>query len=185
MHLSFSSLSDFLPALLPQEDEETDCCGDYHDLQLFSRNYYLFLARLQSLRPWPNDSIFHLSVSSTFDLKVEPLLSVVEHVWPNDSIFRTIFLSTFQLLILPQRVSAKNIYHDLYLQANETLLRMLSLDFLDKVAKRFDFHSTTVLLLHFLDKDQTSLNITRLYLTHSTRWSNGSIFCRVKIRVKN
>ena len=72
---------------------------------------------------------------------------------------------------------------------NETLLRMLSLDLLDKVAKRLDFHSTTVLLLDFFDKDQTSLNITRLHSTHSTRWPNDSIFhsifCRVKNRVKN
>ena len=41
----------------------------------------------------------------------------------------------------------------------------------------------------FFDKDQTSLNITRLHSTHSTRWPNGSIFssifCRVKNRVKN
>ena len=66
---------------------------------------------------------------------------------------------------------------------------MLSLDLLDKVAKRLDFHSTTILLLDFFDKDQTSLNITRLHSTHSTRWPNGSIFssifCRVKNRVKN
>ena len=70
-----------------------------------------------------------------------------------------------------------------------TLLRMLSLDLLDKVSKRLDFHSTTILLLDFFDKDQTSLNITRLHSTHSSRWPNGSIFssifCRVKIRVKN
>ena len=32
------------------------------------------------LRPWPNDSIFHSIFSSTFDLKVERLLSVVEHM---------------------------------------------------------------------------------------------------------
>ena len=66
---------------------------------------------------------------------------------------------------------------------------MLSLDLLDKVAKRLDFHSTTILLLNFFDKDQTSLNITRLHSTHSTSWPNGSIFssifCRVKNRVKN
>ena len=59
---------------------------------------------------------------------------------------------------------------------NETLLRMLSLNFLDKVAKRVDFYSTTILLLDFFDKDRTSLNITRLYSTHSTRWPSGSIF---------
>ena len=66
---------------------------------------------------------------------------------------------------------------------------MLSLDLLDKVAKRLDFHSTAVIFLDFFDKDQTSLNITRLHSTHSTRWPNGSIFssifCRVKNRVKN
>ena len=97
-------------------------------------------------------------------------------MWPNDSIFRSNFLSTFQLLIFLQYVSAKNMYHHLYLPANEMLLRMLSLNFLDNVAKRLDFDSTTVLSLDFFDKDQTSLNITRL---HSTR------FCRVKNRVKN
>ena len=43
------------------------------------------------LRPWPNDSIFHSIFSSTFDLKVERLLSVVENRWPNGSIFRSIF----------------------------------------------------------------------------------------------
>ena len=42
---------------------------------------------------------------------------------------------------------------------------MLSLDLLDKVAKRLDCHSTTILLLDFFDKDQTSLNITRLHST--------------------
>ena len=66
---------------------------------------------------------------------------------------------------------------------------MLSLDLLDKVAKRLDFHSTAIIFLDFFDKDQTSLNITRLHSTHSTRWPNGSIcssiFCRVKSRVKN
>ena len=66
-----------------------------------------------SVRPWPNDSIFHSIFSSTFDLKVERLFSVVEHMWPNGSIFR----STFQLLIFPQRMSAKNIYHHKYLPA--------------------------------------------------------------------
>ena len=48
---------------------------------------------------------------------------------------------------------------------NETLLRMLLLDLLDKVAKRLDFHSTAVLLLGFFDKDQThsiSLDSTQL-----------------------
>ena len=74
-----------------------------------------------NIRPWPNDSIFHSIFSSTFDLKVERLLSVVEHMWPNGSIFRSTFLSTFlstfQLLILPQRVSAKNIYQHKYLTA--------------------------------------------------------------------
>ena len=69
------------------------------------------------LRPWPNDSTFHSIFSSTFDLKVERLLSVVEHMWPNGSIFRSTFLSTFQLLIFPQRMSAKNIYHHKYLPA--------------------------------------------------------------------
>ena len=54
------------------------------------------------------------------------------------------------------------------------------LDFLlVKVAKRLDFHSTTIILLDFFDKDQTSLNITRLYSTHSTRWPNGSIFASI------
>ena len=66
---------------------------------------------------------------------------------------------------------------------------MLSLDLLDKVAKRLDFHSTAIIFLDFFDKDQTSLNITRLHSTHSTRWPNGSIFssifCRVKNRVEN
>ena len=69
------------------------------------------------IRPWPNDSIFHSIFSSTFDLKVERLLRVVEHRWPNGSIFRSTFLSTFQLLIFPQRVSAKDIYHHKYLTA--------------------------------------------------------------------
>ena len=114
------------------------------------------------LRPWPNDLIFHSVFSSTFGLKVERWLCVVEHVWANDSIFRSTSFSTFQLLIFPQRVSAKNIYHHLFFSTNETLLRMLSLDFLDKMAKRLGFHSTTVLLLDFFDKDQTSLKITRL-----------------------
>ena len=65
---------------------------------------------------------------------------------------------------------------------------MLSLDLLNKVAKRLDFHSTATIFLDFFEKDQTSLNITRLHSTHSTRWPNGSIFssnfCRVKNRVK-
>ena len=129
------------------------------------------------LRPWPNDSIFHSRFSSTFDLKVERLLSVVEHMWPNGSIFRSTFLSTFQLLIFPQRMSAKTSTIINICQLNETLLRMFSLDLLDKLAKRLDFHSTTILLLDFFDKDQTSLNISRLHSTHSTRWLNGSIFC--------
>ena len=114
-----------------------------------------------TVKPWPNDSIFHSLFCATFDLKVERWLSVVELVWPKDSIFR----SNFQLLIFPQRISAKNIYHHLYLPANETLLCMISLDFSDKVAKRLDFHSTIVLLLDFLTKiklHSTSLDSTRL-----------------------
>ena len=70
-----------------------------------------------TIRPRPNDSTFHSIFSSTFDLKVERLLSVVEHMWPNGSIFRSTFLSTFQLLIFLQRMSAKNIYHHKYLPA--------------------------------------------------------------------
>ena len=73
-----------------------------------------FLARL---RPWPNDSIFHSIFSTTFDIKVERLLSVVKDMWPNGSIFCSTFLSTFQLLIFAQRISAKNIYHHKYLPA--------------------------------------------------------------------
>ena len=115
------------------------------------------------IRPWQKDSIFHSTFSSSFDLQVERWLSVVELVWRNNSIFRSTSLSTFQLIMFPQRVSAKNIYHHLQLLANATLLCMLLLDFLDKVAKRLDFHSTTVPLLHFYDKDQTSLSITRLH----------------------
>ena len=44
-------------------------------------------------------------------------LSIVEQVWPNDSIFHWTFLSTFQLLIFLQRISAKYIYHHKYLPA--------------------------------------------------------------------
>jgi len=66
---------------------------------------------VEMLGPGQNDSIFHSIFPLTFDLKVEPWLSVVEHVWPNDSIsrstFLSTFLSTFELLIFPQRVSAK------------------------------------------------------------------------------
>ena len=61
---------------------------------------------------------FSLDFSSTFDLKVERQLSIVEHMWPNDSIFRSTFLSTFQLLIFPQRISTKNIYHYQYFPAH-------------------------------------------------------------------
>ena len=107
-----------------------------------------------TFRPWPNDSTFLSIFSSTFHLKVEGWLNVVEHMWPNDS--------TFQLLIFPHRISTKNIAITNILPPIETLLRMLSLDFLDKVAKQLDFHSTTALLLDFFDKDQTLLNITRL-----------------------
>ena len=48
-----------------------------------------------TIRPWPNDSIFHSIFSSTFDLKVERLLSVVEHRWPNGSIFARLFSRLF------------------------------------------------------------------------------------------
>ena len=57
-----------------------------------------------TLKPhWPHDSIFHSIFSSTFDLKVERLLSVVEHMWQNGSIFtqqqffRPIFLTKIKL----------------------------------------------------------------------------------------
>ena len=39
---------------------------------------------------------FSLDFSSTFDLKVERLLSVIEHRWPNGSIFRSIFSRLFK-----------------------------------------------------------------------------------------
>ena len=67
------------------------------------------------------------------------------------------------------------------MRANGTLLRMPSLDFLDKVAKRLDFLSTSVLLLNFFDKDQTSLNITRL--TQQGGQTAGS-FVELKIKWK-
>ena len=41
---------------------------------------------------------FSLDFSSTFELKVEGWLNVVEHVWPNDLIFRSTFHSAVQLL---------------------------------------------------------------------------------------
>ena len=77
-----------------------------------------------------------------------------------------------------QGTSAKNINHHNYLP-----------DFLEKVAKLVDFHSTTNTLLDFFDKDQTSLNI---YLTQldslskvAKRLDFSLDFCRVKNRVKN
>ena len=79
-------------------------------------------------------------------------------MWPNDLIFRSTFLSTFQLLIFPQCISTKKNCHHKYFPLIGTLLRILALDLLDKVAKRVDFHPTTVLLLDFFDKDQTSLD---------------------------
>ena len=42
---------------------------------------------------------------------------------------------------------------------------LISLDTLDKVAKRFDFHSTTSFSLDFFDRDQTSLDIIRRHST--------------------
>ena len=68
--------------------------------------------------------------------------------------------------------------------ANETLLRLLSLEFLGKVAKRLDVHWTTVLLLAFFDKDQASLNITRLHSTHN-KVAKQLDFCLILRRVKN
>ena len=61
-------------------------------------------------------------------------------------------------------------------------LRMLSLD---KVAKRFDFHSTAPFSLDCFDEDQTSLDITRRHSTRSTRWPNDSIFYSISRRVEN
>ena len=114
-----------------------------------------------------------------------PLQNLPLRPWPNDLIIHSTFLSTFQLLIFPQSISARNIYHYQYLLASETLLRMFSLDFLDKVAQRVNFHSTTTLLLDFFDKDQTSLNITRFHSTLSTRWRNSSILPSIFCQVKN
>ena len=109
------------------------------------------------IRPWPNDSTFLSIFSSTFDLKVEGWLNVVEHMWPNDSTF----LSTFQLLIFPQRISIKNIAITNIFPPIATQLRMLSLDFLDKVAKPLDFHSTTALLLDFRKSSEKSSRLAR------------------------
>ena len=73
--------------------------------------------------------------------------------------------------------------------SNETLLRMLSLDFFDKVAKRVDVHSTTIPLLDFLTKIKlylTSLNSTRFTQQGGqTAQFISRFFCRVKDRVKN
>ena len=146
--------------------------------------------KLSSFRPWPNDSIFHSIFSSTFHLKVERLFSVVEHMWPNGSIFRSTFLSTFQLLIFPQRMSAKNFLPS---QIFDRLTRRYCACFHSTCSTRWPngsiFTQQQLVSSIFFDKDQTSLNITRLHSTHSTRWPNGSIFssifCRVKNRVKN
>ena len=100
-------------------------------------------------------------------------LCVVEHVWPKDSICARLFFqlfnySYFSIIYQPKIFTITNIC-----PLNETLLHMLSLDFLDKLAKRVDFHSTTIILLDLFGKDQTPLNITRLHstrLAHSLRW---------------
>ena len=107
-----------------------------------------------TLRPWPNDSIFHSILSSTLHLKVERSRTSLAKRLD----FSLDFLSTFQLVIFPQRISAKMFAITNICPPNEMLLRTLSLDILDKVAKRVDFHSTTILSLDFFDKDQTSLN---------------------------
>ena len=116
-------------------------------------------------RPWPNDSIFRSIFSSTFDLKVERLLSVVEHMWPNGSIFARLFSRLFNYSYFRNACQRKIFTITNICPLNETLLRMLSLDLLDKVAKRLDFHSTRILLLDFLTKiklHSTSLDSTRL-----------------------
>ena len=97
-----------------------------------------------TFRPWPDDSFFPIHLISK--------LSVVQHVAKRLDFYST-FLSTFNYscfsnVYQPKIFTIKNIC-----PPNETLLRMLSLDFLDKVAKRVDFHPTTILSLDFFDKE--------------------------------
>ena len=110
----------------------------------------------QHVKPWPNDSIFHSIFLSTFDLKIERSRAWVAK--------RFDFLLDFSLDFFTPRW---------LLTATS---RGKTFDSLDKVAKRFDFHSTTPFSLDFFDRDQTSLNIIRRRSTRSTRWPNESIF---------
>ena len=120
---------------------------------IFSHNYAC--GALCTLRPWSNDSIFHSIFSSTFDFKVErSRASVPERL--DFSLDYSYFHNVYQLKIFTITYICP---------PNETLLLMFSLEFFDKVAKRLDFHSTTMLLLYFFDSDQTSLDINRLHST--------------------
>ena len=67
----------------------------------------------------------------------------------------------------------------------ETLLGMLSVGSVDKVAKRFDFHWTTLFSLDLFYHDQTSVDIIRPHSTNWTRYSNESIFHSDFFRVNN
>ena len=103
-------------------------------------------------------------------------LSIVEQVWPNDSIFHWTFLSTFQLLIFLQRISAKYIYHHKYLPAQGDAIAHAFTRLPRQGCQTSRFSCSYNYFARFFDKDQTSLNTTRLHSTHSTRWPNGSIF---------
>ena len=113
---------------------------------------------LSGVRPWPNDSLFHSIFSSTSDLKAERLLCVVKYMWPNGSIFRSTFLSTFNYSYFRNACQRKIFTITNICLLNETLLRMVSLDLLDKVDKRLNFHSTILLLDFFTQHHSTPLD---------------------------
>ena len=91
--------------------------------------------------------------------------------------------------ILTTHISYKYSLSQIFAPSIETLLCKFLFYFLNEMAKRVDFHSTTILLLDYFGKDKTSLRITQLHSIHSTRWPNSplfpSIFCRLKNQVKN
>ena len=90
------------------------------------------------------------------------------------------FTRLFHLIFTPFFNAKARKIQNLTIQ-NEVLLRMLSLESLDKVAKRFDFHST------FLSRS----NFTRLRSTpvdsidKVAKRPVHANFCRVKNRMQN
>ena len=140
----------------------------------FARYKIRIISLERFIRPWPIESIFHLIFSSTFDLKVERLSSVVEHMWPNESIFHLMFSSTFDLKV--ERLSSV-VEH---MWPNESIFHLIFSSTFDLKVERLssvvEHMWPNESIFHLIFSSTFDLKVERLSSVVEHMWPNESIF---------